>query len=169
MTSSEYRWDKPGMPHKGWVYLDVIDTGDYEEICECCGKESIRFLHEIKHEDYAQLSVGCKCAEKLCNDYVQPKKRERLKQSYAKVKDKWLNGEWKEAKYTGNSYKVAFNHIMTIFYHEKDKCWKFSVANRATDEVFFSDKYIERHEAKAALFKYYWKNLYYPNKVKEMT
>ena len=47
------KWNKEGLPHKGWQCLDVIDlaeraeSGDsipYEQ-CEMCGNEKIRYAH----------------------------------------------------------------------------------------------------------------------------
>lgn len=52
-------WNVEGVPHKGWKCIGVADLGEYvaadEEIeyaqCEMCGKESIRYVHSMKHPD----------------------------------------------------------------------------------------------------------------------
>ena len=73
------RWDKTGIPHKGWQHIGVEDLGEGissgEEIpyehCEMCGNERIRYVHILKHPDFPhELRVGCDCAEKLIIGYV---------------------------------------------------------------------------------------------------
>lgn len=47
------RWDQPGVPHKGWHCVDVVDLradgGPADEIdyatCQMCGNEKIRYVH----------------------------------------------------------------------------------------------------------------------------
>jgi hypothetical protein len=60
----------PGCPQSGWAWLRCTDLredegltfGDYED-CEFCGREQIRFVHEIEHADWPTLvRVGCVCA-----------------------------------------------------------------------------------------------------------
>ena len=71
-------WNRPNVPHKNWCWLDVIDTQTRDSVCDMCGNERIRYVHVMAHPEYpAQLSVGCVCAEKMTNDYVNPKQRER--------------------------------------------------------------------------------------------
>ena len=78
-------WNKAGIPHKGWSCVDVEDIAEYfddaEEIeyeqCEMCGRERIRFVHIMRHPDYPdELRVGCVCAEKMSDDYVNPRRAE---------------------------------------------------------------------------------------------
>ena len=74
----------PGIPHRGWRLLDVIDLhddegleyGDYED-CQFCDHEQIRYVHLLGHSSYDGVArVGCICACKLTEDYVNPKLRE---------------------------------------------------------------------------------------------
>lgn len=67
-------WDKEGIPHKGWVNIDVIDNEDIHGQCEMCGKEDIRYAHIMTHPKYHNLSVGCVCAERMSEDYVTPRR-----------------------------------------------------------------------------------------------
>ena len=70
MSTSVNLWDQPDVPHKGWIFLDVIDTETAEATCEMCGNERIRYVHMMAHADYPErLSVGCVCAEKMSDDY----------------------------------------------------------------------------------------------------
>ena len=53
------RWDQPGVPHKGWHCVDVVDLRangeraddtDYAT-CQMCGNEKIRYVHIMEHPD----------------------------------------------------------------------------------------------------------------------
>src|SRR5437868_6246740 len=78
-------WNIEGMPHKGWVLKDVfdvredgqaVDETEYET-CMMCNNERIRYVHVVTHPDVAEeFKVGCVCAEKMTNDYVNPKRIE---------------------------------------------------------------------------------------------
>ena len=73
------RWDQPGVPHKGWHCVDVVDLRadgesadetDYAT-CQMCGNEKIRYVHIMEHPDLDEnFEVGCVCAEKMSDDYV---------------------------------------------------------------------------------------------------
>ena len=72
------RWDQPGVPHKGWRCVDVVDLRadgesadetDYAT-CQMCGNEKIRYVHIMEHPDLDEnFEVGCVCAEKMSDDY----------------------------------------------------------------------------------------------------
>lgn len=103
------RWNKPGIPHRGWECVDVIDLkpGDHEPYdpatCEMCGNESLRFVHVMEHPEYlGGLEVGCVCAEKMCKDY-DGQARERRLVNRAKRRAKWLTREWRLSS-NGNPY-----------------------------------------------------------------
>lgn len=75
-------WSDPNVPHRGWECVDVIDLADYcendDEIryqqCQMCSNEKIRFVHVMTHPDFqGELHVGCVCAEKMSEDYVNPR------------------------------------------------------------------------------------------------
>lgn len=172
MSTSGNLWDQPDVPHKGWVFLDVIDTETAEETCEMCGNERIRYVHIVTHADYpAQLNVGCVCAEKMTDDYVNPSRREnRLRAAAAKrVRDKKreleyketrrqqiLDAVWRESK-NGNPY-------LRINLHRRDgrttwtqKIHAVTVKSKFTDScafavngVFSSYKHASAAAAKAA-------------------
>ncbi len=101
MNTSENLWNQSDVPHKGWLFLDAIDTEAAESTCEMCGNEHIRYVHVMAHPDYAaRLNVGCICAEKMSNDYVNPRLRERKLRSAAakRVRDKKRAEEMKETR-----------------------------------------------------------------------
>ena len=72
------RWDQPGVPHKGWRCVDVVDLRadgesadetDYAT-CQMCCNEKIRYVHIMEHPDLDEnFEVGCVCAEKMSDDY----------------------------------------------------------------------------------------------------
>lgn len=76
------RWDQPGVPHKGWHCVDVVDLRadgesadetDYAT-CQMCGNEKIRYVHIMEHPDLDEnFDVGCVCAEKMSGDFEGPK------------------------------------------------------------------------------------------------
>lgn len=76
-------WNHPGVPHKGWTYLGAQDTGSADHTCEMCGQKNIRFVHTVEHPEHEALEVGCDCAEKMSEDYVTPKDRQKRAQKTA--------------------------------------------------------------------------------------
>jgi hypothetical protein len=56
--------DQPGVPHKGWHCVDVVDLRadgepadetDYAT-CQMCGNEKIRYVHIMEHPDLDETS-----------------------------------------------------------------------------------------------------------------
>lgn len=168
MSTSVNLWDQPDVPHKGWIFLDVIDTETAEATCEMCGNERIRYVHIMSHADYAErLSVGCVCAEKMADDYVNPRRRERVLRNAAakRVRDKKreqaqkeehrqkiLDAVWHASK-NGNpylrvylGYKHGTRKIHAVVVKSKfTDSWAFSV-----DGVFSAYKHANVDAAKAA-------------------
>ena len=80
------RWSQEGIPHKGWRYVDVEDVceglaGDNERVyeqCQMCRNERIRYVHILTHPEFdGEIRVGCDCAAKMTDNYVNPQQRER--------------------------------------------------------------------------------------------
>jgi hypothetical protein len=123
MSSSVNLWNQPEVPHKGWQFVNVIDTETAEETCEMCGNERIRYVHIMAHPNYSgPLNVGCVCAEKMADDYVNPRKRERelrnaaakrLRDNKRKIaqdaehRQEILSAQWKDSK-NGNPYLQVY-------------------------------------------------------------
>ena len=62
------------------ILIDIREDGqsveetEYET-CTMCNNERIRFVYIVSHKDFREvLKVACVCAEKMTNDYVNPKK-----------------------------------------------------------------------------------------------
>lgn len=82
--SENLRWKANGLPRKGWILHDVIDTEELANECEWCGT-TIRYVHYLKHPEEENLTkCGIICAEHLTNDYVG----HRLKEKEVKRKKK---------------------------------------------------------------------------------
>ena len=94
-----FKWDSAGIPHKGWKYLwceDVRDYGEDYETCEMCGNDQVRYIHVLTHPDYGgRIRVGCKCAEKMMNDYKMPCAREKYMANRAKRLENFRKREWR--------------------------------------------------------------------------
>lgn len=97
------RWDKPGIPHKGWSYVGVEDLGDdallgeeipYEE-CEMCGNEKIRYVHILTHPEFVgEIRVGCSFAEKMVEDNVDPERKEKELRNRTNRRKNFLRQVW---------------------------------------------------------------------------
>lgn len=99
-------WKEPGVPHKGWEEIDVEDVGfaarrlseiNYET-CEMCGNERIRYVHTVEHKKTGMvMRVGCVCAEKMTEDYANPRGREKeIRNRTARFK-KFMNSAFKRS------------------------------------------------------------------------
>ncbi len=143
-------WNLPGVPHKGWDFqtiLDLQDEGEDYETCMMCGREQIRYVHILSHDEVPDtFRVGCVCAEKMTGDYVNPKERQRQLENRAKRKDNWKFKEWKQSQ-KGNDYYKFEDHLLVIFRDKKTNRFKYKI-----DETFGLKSYHYLSEAKAAIF-----------------
>lgn len=99
------RWEREGIPHKGWKEIGIEDLGEdlefgddveYEQ-CEMCGQEKIRYVHVLQHSDFnGELRVGCVCAEHMTDDYINPQKSERELKNRLNRKKNFMRREWQE-------------------------------------------------------------------------
>lgn len=147
------RWDQPGVPHKGWRCVGVDDLEEAIETCEMCGKENIRYVHYMEHDDYGTLSVGCICAEKMSGDYVNPRLREKKLRNRASRKSRWLSRVWRTSR-SGNSYVNVDGHNIVIFSYQKGRnAGKYGFRVSGT---WSEDGYETEEEAKLAAFDAFW-------------
>ena len=68
---TSYIWDQAGLPHKGWACSGVDELEEANFTCEMCGKEEIRFVHNLEHPEGHSVRVGCECAGHLTEQYAQ--------------------------------------------------------------------------------------------------
>src|SRR5574344_293297 len=100
-------WNQIGVPHKGWVLNEVIDIREDGqsaeetpyETCMMCGNEKIRFVHIVSHNEVEEeYRVGCVCAERMTNDYINPKGKENELRNRANRRNTWIKKTWKLRK-----------------------------------------------------------------------
>src|SRR5262245_34229311 len=81
-------WSKVGVPHKGWICIDMEDQGDDLVTCEMCETAQVRYVHVMRNERWpGELRVGCVCAERMEEDASAAKEREaRFKRRFRNPK-----------------------------------------------------------------------------------
>ncbi len=148
-------WNLRNIPHKGWRLLDVIDiredgqsVEDTEyETCMICGNDKIRFVHIVEHDEILEeFKVGCDCAEKMTNDYVNPGKLERNLRNRGVRRSKWISKEW-HVNEMGNQYLKKDGHYFLIFKDTKSRKFKCKI-----DDIWGKKIFNTIEEAKAATF-----------------
>lgn len=152
------KWSLRGVPHKGWVCVEVEDLGEPATVCEMCETQTIRYVHYMQHSAYEHiLRVGCICAGKMEGNLAEAQRRDDTMKSRAGKRQRWLNRRWKiSAK--GNEYIIAEGYIVTIF--RKDGDWKASIKEKDGDRTIWSRrKYQTISEIKLASFDYITKLL----------
>ncbi len=149
------QWNQKNIPHKGWILEDVIDVRedgqeewetDYET-CMMCGNEKIRYVHIVSHSYLSEFfRVGCVCAEKMTNDYFNPKERERELRNKTNRRITWVKKQWKRSQ-NGNWFLTLNEHHLLIY---KDKISaKFKVK---IDNTFGRKRFDNLDKAKIAVF-----------------
>lgn len=74
---SRGRWNIPGVPHKGWLCVEVYVSQPETRTCEMCRSSKARFVHVMRHPDYPDdIAVGRICASHMEEDYRMPRRRE---------------------------------------------------------------------------------------------
>lgn len=148
-------WNQPGIPHKGWLLIDVIDVReegqaaeetDYET-CMMCNNERIRYVHILTHDEVnGEFRVGCICAEKMTNDYITPKRLENGLRNKAARRANWVNKQWKNSK-NGNYYLNKDGHLLLIYRDKIKRTFKCAI-----DKTWGKKTFATLSQAKAAIF-----------------
>lgn len=148
-------WRQSGIPHRGWYLLDVIDIredGQSEdetnyEGCMMCGNERIRYVHIVEHPEIdEEFRVGCVCAEKMTNDYINPGRREIELRNRASRRKNWHKKKWKLSQ-KGNWYLKVDEHIIVIFREKISRKYKVMI-----DKTIGHKLFEEFEDAKMAAF-----------------
>lgn len=151
-------WNKSNIPHKGWRHIETIDLkadgqdeSDYE-VCQMCGQERIRYIHIMEHDDFeGEMRTGCVCAEKMCNDYITPKKEEAKLINRAKRRNNWLTRNWRQS-YIGNDYLNVDGMNITIFRDKYNPSkWGYVISD-GFSKKYSQKKFDSKDEAKLAAF-----------------
>lgn len=148
-------WNIPGIPRKGWTSENVYDVRadgqsveetDYE-ICMMCNNERIRYVHELSHPAVDEIfKVGCICAEKMTEDYINPQEREKEVRNKSIRRSTFLKKLWDKSQ-KGN-YTLSYRgHRFTIFKDRLSTKYKCVI-----DEQFGDHKFDTIDQAKSAIF-----------------
>lgn len=148
------RWDKKGLPHKGWAYLGSEDFEDDYQICEMCGKTNIRYIHYLKHEETEEpIKVGCECASKLCDEYVDFQQHERDLRNKFNRKKNYLKQCWiTKVSSKGNRY-LFLRYKGKSLYIMEGKYGKFGIAYPGSKSYDFSHNLHNVEMAKQKIYE----------------
>jgi len=155
------QWNQPDVPHKGWSCVAVHDNETAEHKCEMCGQEDIRYEHEMEHIEYPQrLIVGCVCAEKMENDYVNPRQRETKLKNEIKRKQNFMKQTWRKTpkarilRYKGKEIAIVSNKFYKknygiicgnkIYWTYNDKPILAKTVRDIAFEIFEKEYYLEK-------------------------
>lgn len=120
------KWSVTGIPHKGWVCVDVEDLGEPSAECEMCESQTIRYVHHMQHPDYPDvLQVGCVCAGHMEGSLTTSRAREASMRSRAGKRSRWLSRAWKVSA-KGNPHITADGYRVTIY--PRGDAWACTVA-----------------------------------------
>lgn len=146
------KWSQAGVPHRGWSCIGVEDLEEPSALCEMCETQEIRYVHAMTYPDYADvLQVGCICAEKMEDDYVRPREREKALRSAAGRKKRWLSRRWRTSGH-GNPY-INTDGFNIAIYRNGDGSWGGRIKDRATNlSVLSRKRYPTEGAAKLAAF-----------------
>ncbi|MCL2815790.1 MAG: hypothetical protein FWD23_14430, partial [Oscillospiraceae bacterium] len=112
-------WEDPSVPKNGWACVDVIDLGRPVGECGMCGKEDIRYVHIMRHENHQSIGVGCVCAGKMEGSAQAAKERENsLKNKINRFKTFSVTEFKTSAK--GNLYTKYKDTVITFMQTKKD-------------------------------------------------
>lgn len=146
-------WDIPSVPHKGWQCINVVDLNPDDEedcdyaSCEMCGREQIRFVHQMQHPGYPSgLDVGRVCAQKMSDDYIGPRSKEKQLLNKSTRRKRWLSRNWRTSR-NGNSY-LRISKLAVIVFPGKFGKWSFVVAGHPGSKWFAT-----KQEAQLAAFE----------------
>lgn len=171
-------WNDPNVPHKGWTCIEVIDLEDYSddgeikyEQCEMCNNERIRYVHIMTHPCFlGQLHVGCVCAEKMTDDYLNPRDKEKILRNKASRRSNFNSVEWNfnmnkntySKKYKGQyitivkskygNYGVVFDGN-SFWEYKGNQIYDFKTAEKLAFEVF-EEYHTTKDERSFRLFMY---------------
>jgi hypothetical protein len=144
------KWAQPGVPHKGWVCVDIEDLGEPAETCEMCEVMEIRYVHHMEHDDYPEvLRCGCVCAGNMEQDRAAARAREATLRSIAERRKRWLGRHWRVSR-KGNSWIKERGYHVTIF--PRGAGYSLVVNTPTAQTVFGSRTYATEQAAQIAAF-----------------
>lgn len=152
-ANSPNLWKREDVPHCGWSCVGVEDLGEPAGICEMCGYQIIRYVHQMEHPNYRSLAVGCVCAGRMEGDVAQAKRREAEFKNKQTRRVNFFKRTWKQSR-KGNEYLKIDGHVVVLYHHVPDRAdmkgrdvWKYSI-----DNTFCQTAYTTRERALAGAF-----------------
>jgi len=152
-------WSQAGFPHLNWECVGVTDLkpsdaigDDYDHgTCEACGRDDLRFLHTLQHNDYPRnVDTGCECAARLEANSQAARRRERGLINRANRRAKWLTRTWRFSA-NGNQYLTHRGYKLGV--SNRGTHWKYWLLDTSEHTLFGKSKtYATSDEAKLALF-----------------
>ena len=120
------KWGKKGVPHKGWICVEIEDLGSPDKICDMCESQEIRYAHHMEHQGYPDvLVVGCICAGNMEQDLHAAKARDSQMRSRFSKRKRWLSRKWKISK-KGNPWITSDGYRVTVY--RKDAGWGATIS-----------------------------------------
>ncbi|WP_461318871.1 hypothetical protein [Bradyrhizobium barranii] len=121
-------------------------------ICEMCEARDIRYVHVMSHPNFeGTLDVGCVCAERMAEDYVRPREREKALRNAASRKGRWLKRAWRSPSKDLSSLKSG--NFFVVISMNPDGSWGGTIEEIATGrKVNARRNYGSANEAKLAAF-----------------
>ncbi len=145
-TRQTGKWSQPGIPHKGWICVDIEDLGEPSAICEMCETQEIRYVHHMEHADFTQqLGCGCVCAGRMEENYEGAQRRELILRNASGRRRRWLSRSWRISG-KGNPFLNVDGYNIVV-YPKSDSIWGFSVTNRETSDAIHSKRPLASEDA----------------------
>lgn len=143
-------WKHNDIPHSGWSCVGIIDLGEPLATCKMCGKQTIRYIHQMHHDNYMGLiGAGCICAGKMEGNEEAAKKREADYKNRENRRKSFISHQRKKSK-NGNEYIKYKDNLFTIIPDKYKKGYYKVVFNGV-----FTMPYTSVEEALSAAFDLY--------------
>jgi hypothetical protein len=151
VASYRGKWSVAGVPHSGWVCVDIEDLGEPQIVCQMCESQTIRYVHHMEHSDYPEvLEVGCVCAGHMEENLGASRAREASMKSRAAKRKRWTSRAWKISG-KGNPYITADGFRITVY--SRGGGWAATVAAVDSSKIQHSRRNFKTvSEAKLAAF-----------------
>ena len=145
------KWSQAGVPHRGWVCVDIEDLGEPQITCQMCEFQTIRYVHHMEHPQYPEVRcVGCVCAGHMEGDLTAARNREVSMRSRIEKRKRWTTRKWKiSAK--GFPWIRSDRYRVTVY--PKGTGWTATVSTEDNSSVQHCRKiYLTQDRAKLSAF-----------------
>jgi hypothetical protein len=118
------KWTQPGVPHKGWLCVDIEDLGEPDAVCEMCEVIVIRYVHYMTHEDYPEtLGCGCICAGHMEEDLIGARARETAFKNSRARRKRWLFRKWRHSWHKTDHQYLNVDGFHVGIYPRRGNIW----------------------------------------------